>query len=71
VIELTTDYEDLKAQAEGRAPFAEVARYEQLAEWPSRHIMTNLKPGERLALGLYLRAKEVAAKNVKQETAAA
>jgi hypothetical protein len=71
VIELTNDYEELKAQAEGRAPWVVVARYEQLSAWSPKQVMTNLKAGERLALGLYLRAKDVAAKNVNQETAAA
>jgi hypothetical protein len=71
MIELTADYEELKAQAEGRAPFVEVARYEQLAAWAPKLVMTNLKPGERLALGLYLRAKDVSAKHANEETAAA
>jgi hypothetical protein len=59
-IKLTGDYEELKAEAEGRKSFRRRPIYERLKPL-SKKEYDALSPGERLSFGLYLTAERLAA----------
>lgn len=56
-IQITAELEELKAQAEGRAPFTPNGLFEKLGELVGGPQYKSMTPAERLALGYYLCAR--------------